>query len=65
LLLLLGIYFVACVALSEEITGKAHKNLLQSLYLITAGDLVLWGVVLGCAWKLRSHVTRAPTLASP
>jgi hypothetical protein len=65
LLLLLGIYFVACVALSEEITGKAHKNLLQSLYLITAGDLVLWGVLLGCAWKQRSHVTRAPTLASP
>jgi hypothetical protein len=38
--------FVPTCALGEELTGKALKNTMQSLYLMTAMDLaLLWGLV--------------------
>ena len=42
----LGSYVVLCL-LGEEITGKDLKQVQQSLYLVTAGTLAIWGLCLG------------------
>jgi hypothetical protein len=52
LLAALGVYAAVCLA-GEDLTGKAFKELQQSLYVFTAGTLALWGLCLAAAARRR------------
>ena len=45
-----AVYVVACT-LGEELVGKDLKQVQQSLYLVTAGTIALWGFCLWDAWR--------------
>ena len=48
---LAAVYALLCLA-GEELTGKALKNLQQSLYLVTLGTLAMWAFALLRAGRL-------------